>query len=199
MYDRLTKLLEAELLRTFTDETSPIEYRDGLSISSSVPETHQTEKTASDRSIHLNQPVTNDTPSDTKSSSTRVRKTLDELEEEIETEEERFKRMNPYRWFIEKQREEQQPKDLTEHDEQTSAMVNKQFRIEFLRKKEKYFQEERLRFVAEDFCNWLHKLGGEAQSEIDPAVVRNLFSTAYDTKPSLSVPIKIVEMTRVKT
>jgi hypothetical protein len=44
----------------------------------------------------------------------------------------------------------------------------------------------------------LYDLGGETNVEIDPAVVRNLFSTAYDTKPSLSVPIKIVEMTRVR-
>lgn len=62
-----------------------------------------------------------------------------------------------------------------------------------------FSQEERLHFVTEHFCHWLHGLGGETRPEIDPAVVRNLFSTAYDTKPSLSVPIKIVEMTRVKT
>ncbi|CAF4367049.1 unnamed protein product, partial [Adineta steineri] len=44
---------------------------------------------------------------------------------------------------------------------------------------------------------WLYDLGGESNFDIDPAVVRNLFSTAYDTKPSLDVPIKIVQMTRI--
>lgn len=43
----------------------------------------------------------------------------------------------------------------------------------------------------------MYDLGGEKIDDIDSAVVRNLFSTAYDTKPSLSVPIKIVEMSRV--
>ncbi|CAF4554728.1 unnamed protein product, partial [Rotaria sp. Silwood2] len=57
--------------------------------------------------------------------------------------------------------------------------------------------EARLKSVSEQFCNWLYQLGGETNLDIDPAVVRNLFSTAYDTKPSLSVPIKIVEMTRI--
>jgi hypothetical protein len=60
-----------------------------------------------------------------------------------------------------------------------------------------YLKEARLRDAAEQFCNWLHDLGGETKDDIDPAVVRNLFSTAYDTKPALSAPIKIVEMTRV--
>ena len=56
----------------------------------------------------------------------------------------------------------------------------------------------RLRDASDQFCDWLHDLGGDTNIDVDPAVVRNLFSTAYDTKPSLSVPIKIVETTRVR-
>ena len=58
-------------------------------------------------------------------------------------------------------------------------------------------KEAQLRHAAEEFCSWLDDLGDEKNPDVDSAIVRNLFSTAYDTKPSLSVPIKIVELERV--
>ena len=89
------------------------------------------------------------------------------------------------------------PKDRVKMNRQHRRWFVRPARLCHRSTRESSFQEARLRTVAEQFCTWLYDLGGESNVDIDPAVVRNLFSTAYDTKPSLSVPIKIVEMTRV--
>jgi len=132
MYERLTNLLEAELLRTNGDEQNlfSVEFKENISLSSSLPitraETSITEKTVSERSSQLNNPTATE-KSDTKSSSTRLgRNTIvyDESGNQWDSEELERKQKNPYRWFIEKQREKQQAKELTKDEEATSAMVN---------------------------------------------------------------------------
>ncbi|CAF4593495.1 unnamed protein product [Rotaria sp. Silwood1] len=206
MYERLTKLLEAELLRSDDEEQTSIvnENKDNISLSPSGqmarPDTSSSEKSLPDLmtqeadKIVVNE-LTDDLiieeiepkdqlpeESDSKNNSTRVGRSgivYDESGNQWDAEEYEKKQKNPYRWFIEKQREKQQARGPTEDEQAASAM------------------EARLHNVSEKFCNWLYSLGGEANPDIDSAVVRNLFSTAYDTKPSLSVPIKIVEMSRV--
>ena len=131
MYERLTQLLEAELLRMNGDEQNLFTYepRENVSLSSSVPVTREntsnTETTASNDSVQLN----NELPpegSDTKRSSTRPgRNTIvyDELGNAWDSEELERKQKNPYRWFIEKQQKTQKAKEATKEDEATSAMV----------------------------------------------------------------------------
>jgi hypothetical protein len=140
MYERVTKLLEAELLRMNVDEQNATsdDYKEIPSFSSSVPitrpETSLTEKTASERSVHSNNPSRPEEV-DTKSSLTRSgRNTIvyDESGNQWDAEELERKQKNPYRWFIEKQREKQKAKGLTQDEEATTAMVNFRFyRIQF--------------------------------------------------------------------
>ncbi|CAF2816604.1 unnamed protein product [Rotaria sp. Silwood2] len=188
-YENLTKLLEADLLRENNDQQNLFidECKDIFTSASEIPIAQEdgsnTEKSASSSSSSNesdDQPEPEELES--KRSSTRPgRNTIvyDESGNQYDSEELERKQKNPYRWYIEEQQKKQQAEGSTQDDEATTAM------------------EARLKSVSEQFCNWLYQLGGETNLDIDPAVVRNLFSTAYDTKPSLSVPIKIVEMTRI--
>jgi hypothetical protein len=135
MYERVTKLLEAELLRVNNDEQNLFidELKETLSLSPSVPitrpETSYTEKTPSEQSVPSNnQPRPEE--SDSKSSSTRIgRSTIiyDEAGNQWDSEENGKKQKNPYRWFIEKQREKQKTKGPTQDEQAASAMVNCSF------------------------------------------------------------------------
>ena len=49
--------------------------------------------------------------------------------------------------------------------------------------------------VTEEFCDWVKSLGGE--HNIDQVTLTTLFASGYDTKPPLSVPINIVELTNI--
>ncbi|CAF0770238.1 unnamed protein product [Rotaria sordida] len=191
-YEKLTKLLETELSRMNNDEQNIFidECQDIFTSSSEVPivqeDLNNTERSARSRSSSQSSSQLDDQSEpeelESKRTSTRPGRTTivyDESGNPWDSEELERKQKNPYRWYIEKQQQKQQSKGPTQDDEATTAM------------------EARLRSVSEQFCNWLYEFGGETNRDIDPAVVRNLFSTAYDTKPSLSVPIKIVEMTRI--
>ncbi|CAF1250725.1 unnamed protein product [Rotaria sp. Silwood1] len=196
IYEKITQLLEAELSRENNDEQNVFidECKDIFTSASEVPvareDTNNTERsTSSSSSGNRSRSSSNKSKDksepeelDSKRGSTRPgRSTIvyDESGNQWDSEELERKQKNPYRWYIEKQTKKQESKEPTHDDEATTAM------------------EARLRSVSEEFCNWLYEFGGETNRDIDPAVVRNLFSTAYDTKPSLSVPIKIVEMTRI--
>ncbi|CAF0743268.1 unnamed protein product [Didymodactylos carnosus] len=202
LYERVAKLLEAELLRSGDDHgssTEPEKESDVGSIHSRIP-TATSEK--SNKNMNNNQELkmseqffeaqANTGDFEQNRSSTSPVESVqsnhlntgstvyDENQTSWENAEELEKKLkNPYRWFIEKQREKQASQGPSSDESEAMAM------------------ESRLRVVSEEFCNWLHSLGGESNVDIDPSVVRNLFSTAYDTKPALSVPIKIVEMTRI--
>jgi hypothetical protein len=142
MYERITKLLETELLRISGDEQNSLteECKENLSMSPSVPitrpETSVTEKTVSEQSVlSANQPPPEQFSDTTKSSSTRPgRSTIvyDEAGNQWDSEELEKKEKNPYRWFIEKQREKQNAKSLTRDEEATTAMVIFRFEHSFL-------------------------------------------------------------------
>ena len=45
------------------------------------------------------------------------------------------------------------------------------------------------------YCDWVKSLGGE--HNIDPLTLTSLFARGYDTKPPLSVPINVVDLTNI--
>ncbi len=49
--------------------------------------------------------------------------------------------------------------------------------------------------MTEEYCDWVKSLGGE--HNIDPVTLTSLFASGYDTKPALSVPIHVVELTNI--
>ncbi|CAF3164649.1 unnamed protein product [Rotaria socialis] len=187
LYGKLTRLFEAELLRETNSEQDLLadECPEILTARSDFAVLHE-EANNGERSVSSgsnesdNQSQSEKTGS--KQSSTRLgRSTIvfDESGNPIDSGELERKQKNPYRWFIEQQQKKQKAKGPTKEEEATSAM------------------EAHLRSASEDFCNWLYAFGDGTNLDVDPSVVRNLFSTAYDTKPPLSVPIKVVEMTRI--
>ena len=130
MYERVASLLEAELLRMTGDESIE-NHKEHFSSSSSIlgtrPETNPTEKTISEPSLLLIPQPPLEESFDTKSSSIRRGRDVivyDEDGNPWNAEELERKEKNPYRWFIEKQREKQQVKELTQDEEATTAMVN---------------------------------------------------------------------------
>jgi hypothetical protein len=50
--------------------------------------------------------------------------------------------------------------------------------------------------VTKEFCDWVKDLGGDTNN-IEESTVNSLFASGYDTKPTLSVPIRVVELTNV--
>ncbi|UJR26464.1 hypothetical protein I4U23_007794 [Adineta vaga] len=206
-YERVTRLFEAELLRSDTDDYIPsVDGQNDTLLSSGLDgltqaETGDSDKTSSEHVSHgaektdihnlsndlttkgsLNAKYQLPEVSDSKVNQPKLGRNgvvYDDAGNQWNADEYVRKQNNPYRWFIEKQRQIQRAKGPSLDEQAATAM------------------EAKLRNVSEQFCTWLYDLGGETNTDIDPAVVRNLFSTAYDTKPSLSVPIKVVEMTRV--
>ena len=58
------------------------------------------------------------------------------------------------------------------------------------------FQDEHIETVTKDFCDWVSSLGGESNN-IEESTITSLFASGYETKPALSVPIHVVELTNV--
>ena len=56
-------------------------------------------------------------------------------------------------------------------------------------------QDNHIKKVTIEYCDWVKSLGGE--HNIDPTTLTSLFASGYDTKPPLSVPINIVELTNI--
>ena len=50
--------------------------------------------------------------------------------------------------------------------------------------------------MTKDFCEWVAGLGGESNN-IEESTITSLFASGYETKPALSVPIHVVELTNV--
>ena len=59
-----------------------------------------------------------------------------------------------------------------------------------MRKKDNHIKK-----ITQEYCDWVKSLGGE--HNIDPLTLTSLFSTGYDTKPALSVPINVVQLTNI--
>lgn len=57
-------------------------------------------------------------------------------------------------------------------------------------------QEEHIKSVTKEFCDWVSSLGGESNN-IEESTITSLFASGYETKPALSVPIHVVELTNV--
>ena len=58
------------------------------------------------------------------------------------------------------------------------------------------FQDAHIKTVTKDFCDWVAGLGGESNN-IEESTITSLFASGYETKPALSVPIHVVELTNV--
>ncbi|KAI0218644.1 hypothetical protein LSAT2_029663 [Lamellibrachia satsuma] len=93
--------------------------------------------------------------------------------------EEQHKVRNPYRWLAWKEeREKKDRKRMGERHVQSPC------------------QDEHIKSVTKDFCDWVASLGGEANN-IEESTITSLFASGYETKPALSVPIHVVELTNI--
>lgn len=112
------------------ENLSSDEYKEHISLTSSLPntrpETGATARNLGEDSAPTNNEASIEKSSDTKSSSTRpVRNAIyiDEYGNQWDADEWERKEKNPYRWFIEKQREKQMTKGPTQDEVAEGAMV----------------------------------------------------------------------------
>ncbi|XP_047126802.1 protein FAM47E isoform X1 [Hydra vulgaris] len=63
-------------------------------------------------------------------------------------------------------------------------------------KKTQINQLSKIEIVTKDFCDWVHNLGGEANN-ISETKINELFASSCETKPSLSIPVQVIELTTV--
>jgi len=76
--------------------------------------------------------------------------------------------------------------------------VNKEERAKILKKRqESPTQETGIDEVTKEFCDWVRNLGGQSNQNIEESTIYSLFASGYETKPALSVPIHVVELTNV--
>ncbi|XP_071486113.1 protein FAM47E-like [Diadema antillarum] len=85
---------------------------------------------------------------------------------------------NPYRWLPRK--EEQQKEDRRARQ----------------RRSESPSQDEHIKSITKEFCDWVSGLGGDSNN-VEESTIHSLFASGYETKPALSVPIHVVELTNV--
>lgn len=112
------------------ENLSPEEYKEHVSLTSSLPntrpETGATTKNLGESSFPTNNESSIEKSSETKSSSTRLARNaiyIDEYGNQWDADEWERKEKNPYRWFIEKQREKQMTRGLTQDEMAEGAMV----------------------------------------------------------------------------
>lgn len=51
--------------------------------------------------------------------------------------------------------------------------------------------------MTKDFCDWVAESLGGDQNKFEESTIMSLFASGYETKPALSVPIHVVELTNV--
>ncbi|KAL4230530.1 FAM47 [Mactra antiquata] len=85
---------------------------------------------------------------------------------------------NPYKWISKK--EEQEKKNKKKAGEKPTDTS----------------QDEHIKKVTKEFCDWVASLGGQSNN-IEESTITSLFASGYETKPALSVPIHVVELTNV--
>ncbi|XP_066430446.1 protein FAM47E [Eleutherodactylus coqui] len=56
--------------------------------------------------------------------------------------------------------------------------------------------DDNVKQVTKEFCDWVTSLGGEP-CNINESIIFSLFASGYETKPALSVPIHVVELSNV--
>lgn len=85
---------------------------------------------------------------------------------------------NPYKWISKKEEEKKKEKKKAGEKPHDSS------------------QEEHIKNVTKEFCDWVASLGGDSNN-IEESTITSLFASGYETKPALSVPIHVVELTNV--
>ena len=86
---------------------------------------------------------------------------------------------NPYRWLPKK--DERDKKDRKKVSEKRVTTPS---------------EDEHINNVTKEFCDWVASLGGDTNN-IEESTITSLFASGYETKPALSVPIHVVELTNV--
>jgi len=104
---------------------------------------------------------------------------IDTLQQEIPSEGIETKPKNPYRWLPRK--EDRDKKDQKKAAERRSSSPS---------------QDEHIKSVTKDFCEWVESLGGDSNN-IEETTISSLFASGYETKPHLSIPIHMVELSNV--
>lgn len=94
---------------------------------------------------------------------------------------------NPYRWLP--RREDQQKDDKKGINASGAASTNK-------KRSDSPSQDVHIKEVTKDFCDWVESLGGESNN-VEESTITSLFASGYETKPALSVPIHVVELSNV--
>lgn len=94
---------------------------------------------------------------------------------------------NPYRWLP--RREDQQKDDKKGVNASGAASTNK-------KRSDSPSQDVHIKEVTKDFCDWVESLGGESNN-VEESTITSLFASGYETKPALSVPIHVVELSNV--
>lgn len=88
---------------------------------------------------------------------------------------------NPYRWLPRREEKEKEKRDKRSVRDKVTGSPS---------------QEEHIKTVTREFCQWVADLGGESNN-IEESTITSLFASGYETKPALSVPIHVVELTNV--
>ncbi|EDO35420.1 predicted protein [Nematostella vectensis] len=122
--------------------------------------------------------TTEDSEEDAKPASVRGSQSAKSMDSKQSSESRQSKRPT-YKW-------------LPKHDEN-----QKEERARASRKKpDSPTTDTRIEDVTREFCSWVAGLGGESNN-IEESTVMSLFASGYETKPALSVPIHVVELTNV--
>ncbi|XP_002127250.3 protein FAM47E [Ciona intestinalis] len=85
---------------------------------------------------------------------------------------------NPYKWILRK--------DTLQKDEKKGMK----------KRPTSPSQDEHIKKVTKEFCDWVTDLGGESNN-VEESTIMSLFASGYETKPALSVPIHVVELSSV--
>uniref|UniRef100_H2ZJI7 Protein FAM47E n=1 Tax=Ciona savignyi TaxID=51511 RepID=H2ZJI7_CIOSA len=88
------------------------------------------------------------------------------------------KARNPYKWILKK--------DTLQKDEKKGIK----------KRATSPSQDEHIKKVTKEFCDWVTDLGGESNN-VEESTIMSLFASGYETKPALSVPIHVVELSSV--
>lgn len=79
---------------------------------------------------------------------------------------------------------------------QTAEEISREERNKANKKRIETPQDTKIDEVTKEFCDWVRDLGGDSNN-IEESTVNSLFASGYETKPTLSVPVRVVELTNV--
>ncbi|XP_039264969.2 protein FAM47E-like [Styela clava] len=96
----------------------------------------------------------------------------------IELQQDKNKPKNPYKWILQR--------NMTQKDDKKGSK----------KRPTSPSQDEHIKKVTKEFCDWVAGLGGESNN-VEESTIMSLFASGYETKPALSVPIHVVELTNV--